>query len=155
MKCCRARLSPEFHVGGYNLFQQEILDPASELYQFDPDVVILAIRLQELNPRFYESFTELTKGEIEDEIDSVAKQLALLASTFRSHSRAAIVIHNFEVPARPALGIMDSQLSIGQKNSILRVNSALEDIARQNSGLYILDYDGLTALHGKSMWQDD
>lgn len=155
VKCCRGRLDSQLYIGGYNLFQQEILDPKSKLYGFNPDVLILAVRLHELNPRLYDSFSGLSEEEIRDEVSSVVQQIESLISVFRSHSNAIMVIHNFETPVRTNLGIMDHQQHSGQKNSIHEINVAIEDISRRVQGVYILDYDNLASLHGKLNWQDD
>lgn len=155
VKCCRAKLNSEFYVGGYNLFRQEILDPESQLYKFNPEVLVLAIRLQELDPQFYNSFLDFSGDQVKNEIDDIAEQIRALILEFRETSNAVVIIHNFETPPRPILGIIDNRQNPSQKNSVLEINAAIENIASQIPGVYVLDYDNLTALHGKLLWQDD
>ncbi|MEO0128302.1 MAG: HAD-IIIC family phosphatase [candidate division WOR-3 bacterium] len=155
IKCCKAKLNPNFYVGGYNLFNQEILDKNSKLYEFDPDVLILAIRLQELSPYLYESFLESSINKIEDEKNRVCDLIKSLILAFRKNSSATIIIHNFEIPMRPTLGIIDSRNEPSQKKIIREINCVLDDLAKEIRGTYILDYDNLTALRGKLKWQDD
>jgi len=154
VKCCRAKLNPDFYIGGYNLFQQEILDPNSNLYEFKPDVLILAVRLQELSHYLYESFFEYSKDQIRDETNRISNLIRTLIIAFRDNSSAAVIVHNFETPPRPLFGIIDNQQDPGQKRSILKINFAIEDISKENQGVYILDYDNLVSLHGKLSWQD-
>jgi FkbH-like protein len=153
IQCYRANLKPEFYIGGYNLFQQEILDQASGLYKFNPEVLILAIGLEEISPKFSDHFLELSDKQIDDEID-IIETIKTLISSFRKQSNASMIIHNFEVPARSDFGIADFLQSHSHKNSIRKINTAVEEIARKNQGLYIIDYDGLASLYGKLSWQD-
>jgi len=155
VKCCKSKLNSEFYIGGYNLFHQEILNPKSKLYEFKPDVLIFAIRLQELSPTFYESFLECSKDRIRDEKNRISDLIRSLILAFRNNSSSVIIIHNFETPIRPSLGIIDSQNEPSQKRSINEINIAIENMAKEIRGVYVLDYDNLTALHGKLKWQDD
>jgi FkbH-like protein len=155
VECCRTRLDPKIYISGYNLYQQEIIDPNSWLYKFDPDVLILAVRLQDINSGFYDSFLQLTEEKIENDIHDIAETFRSLISSFRIRSNAVVIVHNFEIPARSSLGIIDNQQRYSQKACVQRINNSLEEIAKNSEGVYILDYDGLTSLYGKISWQDD
>ena len=43
VRCVDEGISPKIYIGGYNQYNQEILDPASALYSFHPDLVILML----------------------------------------------------------------------------------------------------------------
>jgi FkbH-like protein len=155
VKCCETKLDPRFYIGGYNLYQQEIINQQSGLYEFDPDVLILAIRIHELSPAIYNSYFELSQEQIIDEINAITTTINSLINSFRKQSSAAIILHNFETPSRPIFGIADFRQPISQKNCIYKINMAIEEIAKKSEGVYILDYDGLTSIYGKQTWQDD
>lgn len=155
VKCCKARLNPELYIGGYNLFNQDILNRNSKLYEFNPDVLILAIRLQEITPYLYESFLEFSIDQIKNEKNRICDLIRSLILTFRKNSSAAVIINNFETPIRPTLGIIDNKNELSQKRTINEINIALEGIAKEMRNVYILDYDNLTSLYGKLKWQDN
>ena len=83
VRCLQERILLKTFIGGYNSFQQEILDINSELDKFSPDIVILAIRPQELCPRLIDSFLELSKEEVEMEVKNVLHTIETLLSFFR------------------------------------------------------------------------
>ena len=41
VKSAKINLLTEFYVGGYNQYAQEIFDPNSALYKFNPDLIII------------------------------------------------------------------------------------------------------------------
>ena len=47
---CAHGIALEVHVGAFNTYAQDILDPASALYRFAPDVVLLAIKTRYIVP---------------------------------------------------------------------------------------------------------
>src|SRR4051812_537046 len=45
-----AGIDLEIHLGDFNAYAQEILDPSSSLYAFKPDAVILAVQTEDIGP---------------------------------------------------------------------------------------------------------
>ena len=60
-----AGIALEIHVGEFNAYAQEILDPESALYRFQPDAVVLAVQTRDVAP-------ELWRGEAAGETMSSA-----------------------------------------------------------------------------------
>src|SRR5271157_5792477 len=71
VKCFLNNLQPEINLGGYNLIDQEILNPQSELYNFDPEILVIFSRAEEWCPRLLDDFISLTMDNIQAEIDDV------------------------------------------------------------------------------------
>ena len=61
-RCCKLRpgIALEMHVGAFNTYAQDILDPASTLYRFAPDVVLLAIQTRDIVPELWSGYADLT-----------------------------------------------------------------------------------------------
>ena len=141
-------------AGQFNAYAQEILNPASELYSFDPDVVILTVQTRDILPRLWESYTDLSNAELDEAVDTVLKDFANWVQTFRRHSKACLIVHTLEKPSASA-GILDAQTAIGQLATIDRVNTRLQGICIQTRGVYLLDYDSLLSRHGRDRWHDE
>ncbi|MEO7649447.1 MAG: HAD-IIIC family phosphatase [Bryobacteraceae bacterium] len=119
------------HLGDFNAYAQEMLDPASSLYRFAPDVVILAAQS-------YRS-----------------EDLSAWIQVFRGHSSARLILHTVESPAVPRRGVLDSQIEASEWTAVQDLNRAIRALAREHPGVYVLDYDALTARHGRTQWRDE
>lgn len=149
------QIDPTFHLGDFNTYSQDILNPASELYKFDPKVVFLCIQTRDLLPDLWSRFTDLEPSRVTEVVDAAARELKQLIKTFRSNSKAHLVIHNFEQPAAPSAGVLDQQMETSQTEAIARLNQELRRAAREFSNVYVLDYDGLVARRGREAWRDE
>src|SRR5438477_2604555 len=49
----------ETHIGEFNAYAQEILDPGSSLYRFQPDAVVLAVQTRDLAPELWRDYARL------------------------------------------------------------------------------------------------
>src|SRR5579871_918871 len=146
------RLDPDVHVGNYNAYMQEILDPNSSLYRFDPDVVIVAVRLADLSPELWQSYSALEPAAVREAVQHVYRTLEELIKSFRGRSHAALIVHSMEQPVQTAFGVLDSQIGTSQSDAIHNINRELRLIAQQHRGVYVLGYDNLVARHGRLFW---
>ena len=143
------------HVGDFNAFAQEILDPGSNLYGFAPNAVILAAKTSDLAPDLWQQYADLTPDAVSVAVRRVSDSLSQWIRAFRERSAAALILHSLEVPTRASAGILDSQLETGQAAAIQQINRELGKAAREHRNIYVLDYDGLVARHGRLRWQDE
>jgi FkbH-like protein len=74
---------------------------------------------------------------------------------FREKSRAVLLVHTFEQPLRTVTGVLDDQLADGQQESIARLNRGIRAEATRHPGIYLVNYDALTARHGRLRWHDE
>ena len=126
-------------LGEFNAYAQEILDGDGWLYEFAPDVVILAVETRAVAPDLWEDAREAAAG-------GVAESFRAWIEAFRARNSAALVIHNLEVPALPVQG---------QAALIHGINTELERAASAHRGAHVLDYDSLVARHGRDHWHDE
>jgi FkbH-like protein len=142
-------------MGDFNAYVQEILDPDSSLYGFKPDVVVVAVRTADLAPELWQGYADLAPEAVSATAERVINNFSQWIRILRERSSAAVIIHSLELPARPATGLLDAQQSIGQSAAIQQINQAMKQIAMEHRGVYILDYDGLVARHGRLRWHDE
>jgi FkbH-like protein len=143
------------HIGDFNAYVQAITDPGSSLYAFSPDAVVLAVQTRDIAPDLWSNFPALTPQLIQEAVARVSGEVGSLIETFRKSSSAHLVVHNFEQPEFPTVGILDLQSDASQRSAIAEINRALKSAASAHSGVYVLDYDGLVARHGRSHWHDE
>ena len=143
------------HIGEFNAYAQEILDPDSQLYRFQPDVVILCVQTRDIAPELWSRFTALDPEQSQAAANRVIESFGNWIRIFRERSNANLVIHNLETPDFPLAGILDSQSGHSQAEVIRGVNAAIADKARKEHGVYILDYDGLISRKGHEQWHDE
>ncbi|MFQ5801457.1 MAG: HAD-IIIC family phosphatase [Candidatus Methylomirabilales bacterium] len=152
--CAKAGYYLRVYLGPHNQVQQEVLDPVSGLYTHRPDVIVLAVRLEELDPELASGFAALSAEEVAQRSDAVIGTISGLVRQLRERSSAQVVVYKFAVPPYPAFGILDSTSPLGQTEAIRRLNWRLVEAVRAVSGAYVFDYDGLVAYWGRRSWQD-
>ena len=128
------------HLGEFNAYAQELVDPASGFYAFSPQTVILAVQARDLAPL---------------ETDRITAQFSGWIRALRARSQANLIIHSLESPLAPALGIYDAQTETGQAAAVQAINRNLRQLAQANPGVYVLDYDALVARYGRESWGDE
>jgi len=144
----------QIQLGGFNTFKQEILDPNSRLYQSNSDIVILAAQTSDVAPALWESFADLNSHDIESHVQQTIESYRQLVATFRSRSKAQLLIHSLALPPAASNGILDANTPSSQFNAIARINEQLVQIARDNNNIYLLDYNNLVARRGSDHWHD-
>ncbi len=155
VECYRAHLRPSLYVGQFDNVQQEVLNSSSDLYAFKPDVVVVALRLHTLVPKLIYSFSELAADAVHELTESVLERLTGIVQAIRARSTCVILVHNFELAAIPAAGLLDAQRKDGQQNTIRRLNLSLIDVVTSTTGAYIVDVDHMMAQDGYNRALDD
>jgi FkbH-like protein len=143
------------YISEFNAYAQDILNPASQLYRFEPDIVTLAVQTRDIAPELWNAYAALSAEEQQGAVSRVATTYQGWVEAFRSRSEAHLIIHTLEEPVFPSQGLFDQQSAGGQVAAIHRVNEALGHIARAHRGVYLMDYDGLVARYGRARWYDE
>lgn len=143
------------YVSDFNTYAQDILNENSGLYRFAPDIVFLAVQARDVAPDLWNDFALLSPEQIIAAINRVSEGFQNLVRTFRSRSKAHMVVHTLEMPAVPNLGLLDYSSENGQTDALRTINKRLMQMARENTGMYILDYDALVSRYGKAAWHDE
>jgi FkbH-like protein len=142
-------------LGGFNTCAQEILEPDSELYASNPDVVFLAMQTRDVAPDLWDGIADLDAAARAASIERVCAWFRNLIRTFRRNSQAHLVVHMLEGPACRSEGILDVQAVESQSTAIRRINQSLRSSAEEHQGVYVLDHEAMVAECGKSQWFDE
>lgn len=154
LQALRAGINAEWFFAPYGQVEQELIDPASGISQFKPDTVIVAARLMDGAPALYNAFNSLSPHDADALVTDYTTRLVSALTAFRAHSSALLLIQNWELPARPALGIADASAAMSQIALIQRANDQLRAAIARLPDAYIMDYDALIARVGRDAWSD-
>jgi FkbH-like protein len=155
VECYRAGLRPTLYQAGFDQYTQAILDPASGLYSFAPDVVVCAVHASRLFPQVHHYPFDRPVDARRAEIDAGLATMQQLLDTLTDRSGAMVLVHNMVVPQHKALGILDTRDEFGQTAAFQEVNTRLADLARTRyRNVYVVDEDALQARSGKATATD-
>jgi len=148
-------LDLQARAGDFNAYAQEILDPKSRLYAYDPDVVFLAVQTRDLVPDLWERAAELRPSEAERLCVEAASNLSAWVKTLRARSSARIVVFDLAAPTWPSAGVLDAQSPAGQGALVARLNQELRTLAAGETGVYVLPFDAVVARVGRDRFYDE
>ena len=147
-------LDVHIYQSGFSQFRQDVVNAASGLYEFAPDVVVLAVEGKDWIPELYSTSLQASEVAVDAALHRVRQEVASLLEIIRNRSKATILLHNFSQPIYPALGILDLRSTEGQSLSVLKLNQWMAEYSRELVGTYVLDYAGLVAKYGAFQWYD-
>lgn len=154
LQALRAGIALQVHIPPFGQGLRNLIDPASALAAFRPDVVIMAMRPADDCPALFNSFNSLAPEEAVRLADDWLESVRSALMAFRARDHARILIQNCEQPAWPALGIADAAAVHSQAGIVKRINAGLREIATAINNAYVMDYDALVAQQGRRRWSD-
>ena len=135
----------EVHETPYGQYRQELLDPDSATYAFDPDLILLAVHADELTlPRYSSSPDEDVAGEVQ--------RWHSLWRAGAANTSATVVQHLFAVPPDAPFGHFGATLRGSRAAMMQAVNTELA--ASRPEHVAVVDCERLAALAGKQRWFD-
>ena len=136
----------ELYEAGFNSYAQELLDPGSALYRFDPDYVLIAPHEGST------SFPFLSSEPAAALQQETARWTALWESVGR-HSRARIIQHTIVTRPDSAWGHISVRVP-GARDDLLRaLNARLAEAA--DDRVLLVDCERVAGAFGKERWFDD
>jgi len=149
VKCCSLGILPKFYIAPYNQYAQEILNRQSLLYNFEPDLVIVFIDTMSLLGEDFFFPYRISDEKRKKMLDKKYNELMTLIRVLSENISGKIIFHNFEVPIYSPLGILENKQSFGFIEMIRTLNSKLNESFKNNSQVFIFDYDLFCSKHGK------
>lgn len=150
-----AGFCPVIYLGDYDTIAQDVLDPDSALYAFQPDFVIVALWLETLAPTLVTRFLSLSPEQVNGEVERALTAADGIIAALRRYSEAPILINNFPLPSYSTLGILDAQSGNYQIHTVLKLNRELLHRLQQSRDVYLVDYVSLMARVGSKQGIDE
>jgi FkbH-like protein len=139
-----------FFTSEFNTLHQTVLDPASPLWSFDPDLVWLFTSHRDVT-------VNLPPGA---DLDAVASTTQLAVNDFTDlwraigqRSRAFIIQNNADLPFERPFGNFEGAVAWSRLNVLRRFNLNLAEAAIP--GVTIFDLDHVAASVGRLKWTDE
>lgn len=144
--CFRDGIDAEFYEGPFGNYQQEILDPDSGLYRFNPTIVVLAVHWRDLG---WPPFAADPAAAIESQVE----RWRGLWHTFAARSSAHLIQFAFDRPSVEAGGYLSIARQDGRERMILRLNDQLWSETSGRS-VSLLDTPRVALETGLHRWSD-
>lgn len=156
INCRLAGLHPETYLGGFNQYTQDILNPASALYQFKPDVIVLKLDAALVFPQIEANLLSMSAAQRQAEVEAIVERLAKLLETLTSRTSATVLINNFSLPEYSPFGIADLRDEFGQTAFYSTLNLKLaETVAKRFPTVFVVDEERVAGRVGKRHATDE
>lgn len=140
----RDRIAAEIYEGPYGAYRQEILDPASGLYRFEPDHVVLLVNHRDL---------ALPPDGALAAAQAAAQELRGLWRALQVRRACHLVQLSFDSPRGGSWGALETTLPEGRRRAIALANATLaSDLP---PGVSFLDVESLPLPAGTSWTADE
>lgn len=143
-------IKPEFYVGDYGRFYEDVVFDDGTLAAFKPDIIFLNTSLHNVEPM-------VAAGDSAELCD---KKLEAAFSRFKKVYDAAakfgcaVIANNLEYPLIRVMGNYEAASPSGKVRFVRRLNELVAQYAETHKGFYINDYNYLSARYGLDDFSD-
>jgi len=148
--CLRRGLVVDVHIGAYGQHRQDLLNPASSLHHFRPQVILLSLAAREAIAGVP---IIATVAEVDQAIDRQVDELRHLWRKARETFKATVVQQTFLDATDPVFGSYDRLVPAAPSRLIARLNDRMSQAAASESVL-LLDVARASERNGIDAWFD-
>ena len=152
--CYQESILANTFIGYYDNVFQDAINQESGVYQHTPEMIVVCLKLEAMAGNLIMNFVGLNVERIKDESNRILGFIDSILREIRKHSTAVILLHNFEVPVYPVLGVLDYQAQHHQVSTIRKINADLISVATKYESVYIVDVDLLQSRMGYKNYFD-
>jgi len=140
VKCSELGIRYQSYLGGYNQYNQELLNSKSGLYNFSPDVTFLIIDVRNFLGDSFHYAHDISDDERKTLAKEKITELKNLIETFENNSNSKLIITTLNVPSYSPNGIIETKLKFGFYEMIEDINNSLRHISKNHDSIYIYDF---------------
>lgn len=142
-------LRPNVYVAPFNSWARDVVDDASGLRRFDPEITFLAVAIDDLIPELASLMSPTSLATAGDE---ACERVASVASEFAQRFPGVpLVVHAFHSVFASPLGIMDGRAEISRSQWLASLNEKLGDRLRAFPAVYVLDVAATVTADGVAL----
>lgn len=150
VKCADKKVRCVTYSSPYDQYNQDILNPKSELYRFSPDISFLLLDTRTiLKDLFFSPYSTSSKDR-KEYIKRQATRLVKLIRTFKMRSNSRLVLSNFSIPVYSPYGIYESKTEYGLKVMIQDLNSKLNSAFLEDPSVFLYDFNAFLTYFGET-----
>ena len=150
VKCNEKNISCKTHLANYNQYNQEILDPNSDLYKSKSDLTFLILDTQNILEDLWYFPYSINDTQRENFIERKFNEIKNLISIFLKNSNSKLILSNFFIPTSSTYGIVESKSNFGLQKMILKLNDSLQNHIQNLDSIYLFDMNGFISKHGEN-----
>ncbi len=150
VKCSEKKVNCVTYLGNYNQYNQEILDPQSKHYQFNPDITFLILDTRGILGDLWYSPYSIDIEERKIFVEKKFKEIKNLIEIFLKNSKSKLIISNFSIPSKSNYGIFETKSKFGLQKMINHLNENLQDLISNLDSVYLFDMNGFVTRHGEN-----
>ena len=149
VKCADRNIRCETYNSPYKQYNQDILSPASPLYEFSPNLTFMIIDTRTILSSLIYNPYSVSTSERREYIDNRVKELANLVRNFTGKSDSKLVVANFSNPVYTPYGICETKAEYGLREMILDLNAKLSNLLRNEPSTFIFNFDSFVSKYGE------
>lgn len=135
----------------YNQLDAQIMDPASELYAFDADAVLLYMCAEKLQQTFYDTPVDQRSCFA----DRMFEIISAYWRTLGAQSRAAVLQFNFVPIDDGCFGSYGLKTADSFRFQAQRLNFLMTEGCQKYKNVFLIDLDGIQSQHGRRNTYED
>ena len=128
----------------YNQIDRQVFDPSSELYEYEPDFVIILRSTERLSKYFY----KLDKAKKETFAESQVEYTEALYQTITERLKCKVIINNFIELNDGVFGNFATKVRSSFLYQVKKLNLQLMDYSQERKNAFLVDVDGLVTKTG-------
>jgi FkbH-like protein len=144
--CFRDGIQADVYEGLFGAYRQEILDPASAFYRFNPDITFVVPTWRDL------SLASLNTDDASMSVERTVAEHVKLWELIAARSRSHVVQHTFDLPAFESAGLLTAGHAAGRRAMIRTINLRLQQAALPF--VSVLDTEHVMTTVGHANWSD-
>lgn len=153
VECARIGVDVEMAFGPFGQLEQQALEPDSQLAQFEPDLVIIATRIEDLATDLDDGFlSRLTS--VDTTIDAYVERISTLCRHVRDRIRTRVIVWNQPPLQRLVAGVGDASLDRSQQGAMHQLNDRLARAVAADAGVTVFDVARVATEVGTRAWFD-
>lgn len=139
----------EIYEAPFGTYRQEILSPNSDLYTFQPDIVVIATHFSEIDIHLR---VPMTNEEVNKTLEFETEQWQALWTVLHERLGKPVIQHMFDAPEEEFLGIAERRAEWSPSRFIAQLNDKFLSVAP--GFVRWVDVDRLAARVGRQNWSD-
>ena len=148
-KCVELNVGCITFVSGYNQYNQEILNPTSDLYKFSPEISFLILDSRSILGKLFYFPYSIPEVERKIFIEKRISEIASLIKSYTDKSKSKLIITNLSIPTYSPYGLYETKVSYGLQEMINDFNSQLIKLVRTQGSVYVYDFNGFVTHYGE------
>ena len=154
VEAARRGFAAELYFGAFNQFEQELVDTNGPLWRFAPDVVVLAMRPEDVDVDAVERFHATGGKRFAALADTMLDRLMACVRAARSKVSGPVLVANVAAPPTAPLGHFDAGTPGSLTHAVAELNRRIAESLKTVPGAYMWDYAGLVRSRGADAWTD-